>query len=333
MTTVLVIGAGGQIGSDLVPALAAAGHETWMLDLKPAEEAPGFEQLCESMVNDAGWKQRWITADAAGPELTRALERLKPDLVFHLAALLSATGEKNPELCWHVNMDSLRLTLDALDKAPGRPVLIWPSSIAAFGPMPEGPGYAGHERVPNEFPLLPRTMYGVTKVAGELLGGWYAQRRQVDFRSVRFPGLLSATEPGGGSSDYANELYFAAARGRPTVSIFVREDTRIPFMHMSDAVDGLMALAGADEECLTRRVYNLSAFAPTAGEIAASIRRAGVQLQVAYLPDHRQAFVDSWPDDIDDSAARKDWGFGPALDLDGTTARLLREIRALSPAR
>ena len=330
MTTALVIGAGGQIGSDLIPALQQAGHETWMVDLRPPEQTAGGAQLAEAMAGHPGWRERWITADAASPELAAIIERVQPQLVFHLAALLSATGEQKPGLCWHVNMDSLRVALDTLDAQRGRPVLVWPSSIAAFGPMPDGPSFAGRERVPNEFPLLPRTMYGVTKVAGELLGSWYAEQRQVDFRSLRFPGLLSATEPGGGSSDYANQMYFAAARDEPTVSVFVREDTRIPFMHMSDAVASLLALARADEQRLTRRVYNVSSFAPTASEISASIRRAGKHLAVAWLPDHRQAFVDSWPDDVDDGPARKDWSFAPALDLDGTTARLLSEIKALS---
>jgi threonine 3-dehydrogenase len=332
VTTALVIGAGGQIGSDLVPALAALGHQTHMLDLRPPEETPAGEHLAEALADDPDWRSRWITADAASPALAEAIARIEPDVVFHLAAMLSATGEAHPDRCWHVNMNSLQVALDALDAQEGRPVLAWPSSIAAFGPMPDGPAFGHAPKVPNEFPLLPRTMYGVTKVAGELLGSWYADRRAVDFRSLRFPGLLSATEPGGGSSDYANEMYFAAARGEPTVSVFVKREAALPFMHMSDAVSALMGLASADEQTLTRRVYNVSAFAPTAAEIEASIKRAGVPLAVAYMPDHRQAFVDSWPDDVDDGPARKDWGFSPALDLDGTTARLLEEIRALCKA-
>ena len=328
MTRALVIGAGGQIGSDLVPALIAAGHEPWMFDLR--EPSSGTEaHLDQALPTDPGWRERWIVGDAASHDLEQAIERLEPPLVFHLAAMLSATGEADPARCWHVNMDSLRIALDALAAQDGRPVIVWPSSIAAFGPLPASQGYGGHAKVPNEFPMLPTTMYGVTKVAGELLGSWYAHNRAVDFRSLRFPGLLSAVEPGGGSSDYANLMYFAAARGRSTVSVFVNEQARIPFMHMADAVAALLSLAGADERRLTRRVYNVSAFAPRAAEIARSIQQAGIPLQVAYLPDHRQAYVDSWPDDVDDGPARCDWGFQPEFDLAGTTARLLEEIRAL----
>lgn len=332
MTTALVIGAGGQIGSDLVPALAQLGHEVHMFDLRAVEDTAAAENLSEQLSHIPDWRDRWTTGDAASDDLTRCVEAIKPDLVFHLAALLSATGEAKPGLCWDVNMGSLRRVIDSLSKQSGRPKLLWPSSIAAFGPLPEEPAYGAHDAVPNEFPLLPTTMYGVTKVAGELYGAYAAQTMGVDFRSLRFPGLLSATEPGGGSSDYANEMYFAAARGQSSVEVFVREDTRIPFMHMTDAVAALLGLAAADEAMLTRRTYNVSAFAPTAGKIAQSIHDAGLTLDVTYEPDHRQAFVDSWPNDIDDSRARLDWGWTPSLDLARTTERLLSEIRALLTA-
>ena len=330
MTTALVIGAGGQIGSDLVPALIAAGHETYMLDLRPPEETAAHDRLCASLADDPDWKSRWITADGSSPELADTIARLKPDRVYHLAALLSATGEANPDLCWKVNLESLRIALDALHASPTkRPVIVWPSSIAAFGPLPDGRAYDGHERVPDDFPLHPTTMYGVTKVAGELLGAWYAAQRDVDFRSVRFPGLLSGTPPGGGSSDYANEMYFAAARSEDHVEVFVEPGTRMPFMHMDDAVSALMELADADEARLTRRTYNLSAFAPTAEQFAAAIVAANGALDVTWAPDHRNAFVASWPDDVDASLAARDWGFKPQLDLAATTERLLADIRQL----
>lgn len=329
MTTTLVIGAGGQIGSDLVPALTERGHEVHMFDLRPVEQTASAEHLAEAMTEDPGWRERWITGDAAGPELAATLERLRPDLVVHLAAILSATGEKDPARCWSVNMGSLERALDVLADAPGRPRLLWPSSIAAYGPLPGERLYDGHTTVPNEFPLHPTTMYGVTKVAGELLGSYAAERRGVDFRSLRFPGLLSATEPGGGSSDYANEMYFAAARGQASVEVFVEPSTTMPFLHMADAVSALIQLAEAPEADLTRRVYNVSGFAPTAEQFAASIVAAGCPLDVRYVPDNRQAIVDSWPDDMDDAPARADWGWSPAHDLDATTRRLLDEIRAL----
>jgi threonine 3-dehydrogenase len=327
--TALVIGAGGQIGSDLAPTLARRGYEVHLFDLYPLAETAAAENLREQLADVPGWEQRWTTGDASGEAMTTCLQTVRPDVVFHLAALLSASGEAKPDLCWDVNMGSLRRVIQALASQPNRPRLIWPSSIAAFGPMPEGPAYGAHTAVPNEFPLLPTTMYGVTKVAGELYGDYAARKLGVDFRSVRFPGLLSATEPGGGSSDYANKMFFAAARGQREVEVFVRENTRIPFMHMSDAVTALLQLVDANEDRLTRRTYNVSSIAPTAGQIAEAIRSAGIELDVVWKPDHRQAFVDSWPDDIDDSAASRDWGWKPQLDLKATTQRLLSEIRAL----
>lgn len=328
MSRTLVIGAGGQIGSDLIPALAADGHEVWMLDLRPPEATQAGAVLERALAGDPTWRQRWITGDIAAPGTMQRIEELAPDVVFHMAAILSAVGERDPGRCWDVNMAGLRGVLDVLarlGKDGTRRRIVWPSSIAAFGPLPEGDE---PEALPNEHPLLPTTMYGVTKVAGELLGAYYAAKQGVDFRSLRFPGLLSATEPGGGSSDYANEMYFAAARGESAVTVFVREDARIPFMHMDDAVRSLRLLADAPEEQLTRRTYNVTSFAPRASEIAASIRGLGHELAVSYVPDQRQAIVDSWPTDMDDRVARADWNWQPQLDLDATSRRLIADIRA-----
>jgi threonine 3-dehydrogenase len=172
-------------------------------------------------------------------------------------------------------------------------------------------------------------MYGVTKVAGELMGAYYAAKRGVDFRSVRFPGLLSPTPPGGGSSDYANEMYFAAAQGKNCDHVFVAPETTLPFMYMPDAIRALLELSTADESKLTRRTYNIAAVSPTAKEIADSIRKSVPSFREAYKPDHRKAFVDSWPDRLDDSVARKDWGWKHAFDLDAMTTELLTSISAL----
>jgi threonine 3-dehydrogenase len=288
---------------------------------------------------DPGLRERWRVVDVGDAHALRgALDAIRPVRVFHLAALLSATGERDPGRCWRVNVESLRTVLDHAAGAKGadgrRASVVWPSSIAAFGPIPgvEG-GYPGGV-AENETSLHPRTMYGVTKAAGELLGDWYARTGRVDFRCVRFPGLLNETEPGGGSSDYANMMYFAAARGEPSVEVFVNERARIPFMYMPDAVRALVDLAEAPVGRLTRTVYNVAAFSPSAREIEESIRRVlgSKDFRVVYAtkPDPRQDFVDSWPDVLDDTPAREDWGWKPSWDLDGMSRELIGIIAGLS---
>ncbi|MEE8525464.1 MAG: NAD-dependent epimerase/dehydratase family protein, partial [Thermoanaerobaculia bacterium] len=179
----------------------------------------------------------------------------------------------------------------------------------------------------------PTTMYGVTKVACETLGTYYAERHGVDFRSVRFPGLLNTAAPGNGSSDYANAMYFGATDGSGSATSFVRPQARIPFMYMEDAVRALIRLAAADESKLTRRVYNITAFAaPSAGELADSISAEVPGFSVYYEPDARERSVDSWPDDFDDGPARRDWGWQPEVaDLETMTRKLLADLRALRP--
>ncbi len=332
----IVIGAGGQIGSALAAHLVNdAGLEVRLIDQLPPERTSGAAAYDQGL-RGRPWREWWRTCDATDVAALRGVfDELRPDLIFHLAAVLSARGESDPRRCWSVNVGSLDAVLSLLGELSGggayRPVLLWPSSIAAYGPV-EGLPY---ERVSEDFPARPTTMYGVSKVAGELLGAYYARRpldpqvtrATVDFRCLRFPGLLSATPPGGGSSDYANAMYFQAAGRAPKESLFVERRTRMPFMHMDDAVRALVALARADERALRRRVYNVSAFAPSVDEFAASIRRRVPGFDFTCdRPDHRQQIVDSWPRDMDDSAARADWGYAPRLDLDGTSDALLEEI-------
>jgi len=334
----VVVGAGGQIGSDLVPALHARGDEVRMLDLRPAADCSAFPALDRHFrdAGDAGWTRWWVVGDAAdGRAVPDLLRSFHPDEVYLLTAVLSATGERDPERCWSVNMESLRTALETVADLPAggpRARVVWPSSIAAYGPIPGQEGGLP-DPVGDDTPAFPATLYGVTKVAGELLGAWYARTGRADFRSLRFPGLLNATPPGGGTTDFANEMYFAAVEGRPSRD-FVSEGTRLPFMHMRDAVRALLALAAAPAERLTRRVYCVSGLSPTAGEIAASIdreigrRRGGARFRGAFLAgDPRQAFADSWPKRLDDSAARRDWGWKPEFDsLDRLTPALLDEI-------
>ncbi len=330
MATVMIIGAGGQIANDLVPTLYQRGDQMTWVDRVPAAETVNGRAFGALFRGEPDWQERWHVLDATDEAAVRRLvHEARPEVVYHLAAMLSARGEADPDAAWRVNVGSFRIVLEALREAAGdgaRPQLIWPSSIAAFGPPFEArePFQAS-----DEHPLLPRTMYGVTKVACELLGAYYAEHRGVDFRAVRFPGLLNTAPPGGGSSDYANAMYFAAARGEAATS-FVRPETRMPFMYMADAVRALTHLAAADEARLTRRTYNVSAFAaPSAEEIAASIARRVPGFQVRYEPDGRQAIVDSWPEDFDDSAARRDWGWeAQVASLDELTRRLLADLRA-----
>ena len=337
MKRAVVIGAGGQIGSDLCPALYAEGVEVRLVDHLRPEMVNGHDTLAAGFGGESRWKgEWWLAADASDRGAIRRLIReFRPDAVFHLVALLSATGERNPAWAWHVNMGSLNVIIDVLLSLQGddpsyRPVLVWPSSIAAYG-VPVS-GYPV-DKVCEDYPMQPRTMYGATKLAGEALGTYYAQpslarnavRPTLDFRCLRFPGLLSATPPGGGSSDYANQIYFKAA-GHAIPSIFVARETRMPFMHMRDAIASLLALARSKESELSRRIYNVRAFAPTVDGFVASVRRLQPRFDVKSAPDFRQAIVDSWPRDMDDTAARQDWGFDPGYDLDRTTDDLIPAI-------
>lgn len=337
---VLIIGAGGQIGSEMVAAVQARGWTAWMVDFWPLERVTGRHAIEDAFERWPGLSERWLHpedgVDASDASLMGPVfDRVRPDLVFHLAALLSATGETRPDQCWRVNVDGLRVTLDAMTRyrrAGGEaPICVCPSSIAAFGPIPgtdvlECPG--------DDAPQRPNTMYGISKVAGERLGEWYAlhlaetpDRGRVDFRGLRLPGLLSAVPPGGGSSDYANMLYFAAAARQPEVQIFVTASTRIPFMFMPDALRAFIELGAAPADQLTRRTYNIHAMSPTAAELAAEINgQTGARMQVTYVPDRRQAYVDAWPRRLDDRKARADWGWAPRYDLAEMTRALLAQL-------
>jgi nucleoside-diphosphate-sugar epimerase len=264
------------------------------------------------------------------PVLERVLAEFEIDLIFHLAALLSTRSEFSPLTAHQVNVEG---TLNLLEFAQreaeshGRPVMfLYPSSIAAYGlPGRDQKQRAG--RVREDQWTEPTTMYGCNKLYCEQLGRYYArhykqlsaepQSGRVDFRAVRFPGLISAvTVPSGGTSDYAPEMVHAAAQGEP-YACFVRPDTRIPFMAMPDGVDALLTLASAPRASLTRTAYNLGAFAPTADEIRAEVLRAFPDAQITYqIDEKRQDIVDSWPADVDDSAARRDWGFAPEYDFE-----------------
>ena len=324
--SVLVTGANGEIGHGLISRLASAGRSIVTIDIARLEPALGrlVRREFTGSITDAGL-------------LERVLPEFEIDLVFHLAALLSTRSEFTPVTAHEVNVEG---TLNLLEfahhegESHGRPVVfLYPSSIAAYG-LPDRDTKARARRVREDEWNVPTTMYGCNKLYCEHLGRYYARHYKqlsadpvagrVDFRSVRFPGLISAlTSPSGGTSDYAPEMIHAAARGEP-YACFVRPDTRIPFMTMPDAIDALLLLASAPRARLTRTAYNLTAFNPAAEEICDVVREAFPAAAISWKVDEkRQRIVDSWPEDVDDTAARQDWGFAPRYDLSRAFAEYL----------
>lgn len=304
---IVVTGAGGQLGNALVSELSRAGHAVVPTDLERRGDG-------------------WHALDVTDAEAVRALIAAeKPDTVYHLAAILSATGERKPQATYRVNQDGMFNVLEAC-RLEGVRQLVFTSTIAVYGPGLPDP-------TPDDAVLQPTTMYGITKASGELLGAYYAEKYGLDFRALRFPGLISASLPGGGTSDYALFMYVDGVRSG-SYEAFCRADTCIPLMYMPDGVRALMELAAAPREALDRWVYNVQAFSPTAAEIADSVARAlpGVEITFAADPD-RQAILDSWPCALDDSAARADWGWKPAYDLDRMTDELVPAIRELLAER
>jgi nucleoside-diphosphate-sugar epimerase len=317
---VLVTGAGGEIGHGLIENLAHHKERAVVtLDLKPLES--GAAKLVA---------REFVGSILDTNLLERILSEFEVQLVFHLAALLSTRGEFTPITAHQVNVEGMIHLLEFAQKegeSHGRPVIfMYPSSIASYG-LPDLETKARAGRVRERDWNVPITMYGCNKLYCEHLGRYYAENYKqlaaetlsgkVDFRCVRFPGLISAvTVPSGGTSDYAPEMLHAAAEGAP-YPCFVREDTRIPFMAMPDGVDALLKLAAAPRESLTRRVYNVGAFNPSASEIRDLVLRAFPGAKITFEPDlKRQRIVDSWPAEVNDDAARRDWGFAPRYDLE-----------------
>jgi threonine 3-dehydrogenase len=317
---VLITGASGEIGHGLINSLAALGQSSIItIDLQPLpdELRPKIaREFTGSIMEDH--------------LLERILAEFEIDTVYHFAALLSTRSEFTPFTAHQVNVEGTLKLLDfaqSQGESHGHPVVfLYPSSIAAYG-LPDIERKNGAGRVSEHEWNQPTTMYGCNKLYCEHLGRYYADNYKqlaaetlsgkVDFRAIRFPGLISAvTVPSGGTSDYAPEMIHAAAQGQP-YACFVRPDARIPFMTMPDAVEAMLSLASADADELTRSVYNITAFNPSAGEIAELVKRGFPDAEITFQPDlKRQAIIDSWPADVDDSAARRDWGLRPAYDLD-----------------
>ena len=308
---ILVTGSVGQIGSELTLALRrryggdnviACGRKT--RPSKELEESGPFE---------------WMDVTDS-EKLTASCRKHDIDTIINMAALLSAVGEKNPLLAWHVNVTGLINTLEVARELKLTQVLC-PSSIAVFG--------AGCPRVntPQETVLKPSTMYGVTKVTGELLCDYYVGRFGVDARGLRYPGIISSeTLPGGGTTDYAVEIFYKAVEEKK-YTCFLKEDTRLPMMHMPDCIKATIDLMEADLGDLRHHGdFNVSAMSFSAGELAAEIRKHIPDFEVTYEPDFRQDIADSWPQSIDDSAAREEWGWSPSYDLAAMTADVLDKL-------
>ena len=308
---VLVTGAMGQIGSELT------------LELR---KRYGSESVIATDLREPGGKLK-ETGPCSVLDVTDKtavfsfINEHKINTVFHLAAILSATGEKNPALCWKVNMDGSMNIMDAAVQMKLGTVII-PSSIAAFGP--ETPRFD----TPQETVLKPKTMYGVTKVCGELLGDYYVKKLGADIRGLRYPGIISSeTLPGGGTTDYAVDIFYQAVE-KGEYTCFVKEDTMLPMMYMPDCIKATIDLSEADKDKLIHPCeYNLAALSFTAGDLAKEIRKHIPSFEISYEPDFRQGIADTWPASIDDSAARDEWGWSPDWSLESMTEDMIEKLR------
>lgn len=308
---ILVTGPCGQVGADLYPALWEKYGEENVVCLghrkKPSEGdlKRGTWEFCDATDKDA------VKAIMVKHKITH---------VYHLVGILSATGEKDPELAWNVNIGALKVMLDlAVELKVER--MFWPSSIAAFGPT------TPRKDTPQKTIMEPTTMYGVCKVAGELLCQYHHQKFGLDVRSLRYPGLISwKAEPGGGTTDYSVAVFYGALK-EGHYDFFVRADTVLPMMYMDDAVKGTIDIMEADPAKITVRTsYNHSALSFSAKELAEEIKKHLPDFTYSFKPDFRQKIADSWPQAIDDSKAREDWGWKPTFSTSAMVEDMIKNV-------
>jgi len=309
---IMITGAMGQIGSELIPALRkkfgnknviAVGHRT-----KPDE---AFKNAGPFEIADAQDKEA----------LRKIIEKYNINTIYHLVGILSAVGEAKPDLAWNVNMVGLKNILDlSVEYKIDR--LFWPSSIAAFGPT------TPLENTPQRTILEPTTMYGVTKVAGELLCQYYFTKYGLDVRSLRYPGIISwKTPPGGGTTDYAVAIYYEALE-KQSYECFVNENTILPMMYMDDAVRATIEIMEAKTEKITiRTAYNLTALSFSAKELADNVKKYINNFECTFKPDERQKIANSWPSTIDDSVAKNDWGWQHKFNLDKISIEMIAHLK------
>lgn len=308
MKRVLITGINGQIGSELSEQLEnLVGAENIIgLDVRPS--IPPY-RITHEIVD--------VTKKEA---LRQVIERYHIDTIFHLASILSAKGEQNPDQTWEINTGGLK---NVLDLCRGKNIQVfWPSSIAVFGPT------TPKENTPQNTVVEPSTMYGITKRVGEMLCQYYFTKFKVDVRSVRYPGIIShKTEPGGGTTDYAVEIFYEALRDKVYTS-FVGPETCLPMMYMDDAVQAAIQILQCDpKQIKIRSSYNLTGVSFTVAQIVEEIKKYIPEFRCNYAPDFRQTIADSWPKSIDDSCARRDWGWQHKYNLARITKVMLEKLR------
>lgn len=307
---ILVIGASGQIGVELTLALRKIYGNANVVASDLREE--------NELLKGSG---PYVSLDVMNKEMLHVqVIRQNVTQIYLLAAILSATGEKNPNLAWNLNMQGLLNVLDIAREEQIRKVY-WPSSIAVFGPT------SPKQNCPQQTVIEPITVYGISKYAGEFWCNYYHQRYGVDVRSLRYPGLISyKSAPGGGTTDYAIEIFHEALEDKH-YNCFLREDTYLPMMYMPDAIKATIDLMEAPAEKISVRTsYNVGAISFSPKEIAASIQKHIPGFTIAYNPDYRQQIADSWPQSIDDSVARHDWGWAHEYDLERMTEDMLKNL-------
>ncbi|MCX7909019.1 MAG: NAD-dependent epimerase/dehydratase family protein [Ignavibacteria bacterium] len=308
---ILVTGACGQIGSELTIAL----RKKYGTDNVVASDL--YEPQKGSPIENGLFEKLDVTNFE---NFEQIVKRHNIDTIVHLAALLSVVGENNPTKCWNVNIGG---TLNAFNIGVKHNLLqiFVPSSIAVWGP--------GIPKIaPQDGILKPRTMYGVTKVTIELLGDYYFNKFGLDCRGIRYPGIISSeTPPGGGTTDYAVEIFYKAVKGEKFIC-FVNEDTRLPMMYMPDCIKAALDLMDAPIDKLTHHCdYNVGAMSFDVKSLANEIRKYYPNFEIEYRPDHRQQIADSWPDDVDDSIARQDWGWQPDYDMPKMVIDMIEKLR------
>jgi nucleoside-diphosphate-sugar epimerase len=311
MKNILVTGAVGQIGSELTLSLRekfgndnvlATGRKT-----KPSD----------NLLNSGPFEYIDITNIDS---IEKVIKKYDIDTIYNMAAILSAVGEKNPQLCWNVNINGLYNIFDLAIKYEMTRVFV-PSSIAVFGPQ------TPRVNTPQDTILKPTTMYGVSKVAGELLGDYYHKKFNIDIRGLRYPGIISSeTLPGGGTTDYAVEIFYEAIKNKK-YTCFVNEDTILPMMYMPDCIKASIDIMDADIKKLHHHSdFNVTAMSFSVGELAKEIKKYIPKFECKYKPDFRQEIADSWPQSIDDSVARNEWNWNPSYDLSNMTKDMINKL-------
>ncbi len=312
MKKILVTGALGQIGSELTATLRRRYGDANVV-------ATDIHMPTDTVLRDSG---PFEFLDVLDPHhITRVMQMYDVTTIYHLAAVLSATGESRPNVAWQVNVNGLYNILEAARQY--RCSLFFPSSIGAFGKT------TPQDQTPQDTIQRPQTIYGVTKLTGELICDYYHKRFNLDARGVRFPGLISyQTEPGGGTTDYAVEIFYEAVRHRK-YTCYLRSDSRLDMMYMPDAITAMIQLMEADPERLVHRnAFNITGMNCTPDELAGEIRRHIADFKITYEVDPvRQAIADSWPNSMDDSAARQEWDWAPQYDMSAMTVEMLTRLR------